>query len=363
MNNSFNHRLQITGNIILYLLPVIAVAGLAIPLAFGKNNLALLGSYLAVPMFFSPVIYLRFKNNKPQAIRVNNIYFLLILIVFILCFMLSLLLLKTFEIRPLIFFVLLSIMSTSLLLEIMLFNLEKKTPVILVQLMALSLLTIWSASLKYYFFIGRTDPIAHLWFIQNLIENHHIDSSIFGNYTSFPLWHILCSNIYIISGVSVPVQKVMHFTNGLIFSFLVLAVYLISLKIFKDKILSLLIPLFICLNPDFIIYGMSSIARSVVSFFEIVIILLLLISKNNIGKRILLLFFTFIAIIYHPVSIPFIFLIFLVIYWLDKFYHTDTKFITKNYLLYILIATLTYWIYNANYILETIVGILSVLIN
>ncbi|MFX4263313.1 hypothetical protein ACOBQJ_14080 [Pelotomaculum propionicicum] len=356
LNNSFNHRLQITGNIMLYLLPAIAVAGLAIPLAFGKNNLALLGSYLAVPMFFSPVIYLKFKNIKSQSISVNNIYFLLILIVFVLCLMVSLFLLKAFEVRPLIFFILLSIMSTSLLLEIMLFNLEKKTPVILIQLMALSLLIIWSANLKYYFFIGRTDPITHLWFIQNLIESHHVTSDIFGNYISFPLWHILCSNIYMISGVSVPVQKVMHFTNGLIFSFLVLAVYLISLKIFKDKVLSLLIPLFICLNPDFIIYGMSSIARSVISFFEIVIILLLLISENNIGKRILLLFFTFIVIIYHPVSIPFIFLIFLIIYGLDKFYHTNTKFITKNYLLYILITTLTYWIYNANYILETIVG-------
>lgn len=351
-----NRRIELTGNIILYLLPVIAVTGLIIPLAFGKNNLALLGSYLAIPMFFSPVVYLKYQEVKSKATNVGNIYFNLLIIVFFLCLMASLFILKKYEVRPLIFFLLLSTMSASLLLEILLFNLDKKTPAILIQLMLLSLLIIWSANLKYYFFIGRTDPITHLWFIQNLIESHHITSDIFGNYTSFPLWHILCSNIYMISGVSVPVQKVMHFTNGLIFSFLVLAVYLISLKIFKDKTISLLIPLFICLNPDFIIYGMSSIARSVVSFFEILIVLLLINRNDNIGKRILLLIFSFIVIIYHPVSIPFIFLIFLIIYGLDKFYYTNTKFITANYLLYIMIATLSYWIFNANYILETIIG-------
>lgn len=356
LNDRLNHRLELTGNIFLYSLPAIAVAGLMIPMFFGKNNLALLGSYLAIPMFFAPIVYLVFKNTGSKVIILDNIYFRLFLVTFFLCLVSSLFLLQAFEVRPLIFFLLLSVMSTSILLEILLFDLEKKTPVILLQIMALSLVIIWSANLKYYFFIGRTDPITHLWFIQNLIESHHVTADIFGNYISFPLWHILCSSIYIISGVSVPAQKVMHFTNGLIFSFLVLAVYLISVKMFKDKVLPLLIPLFICLNPDFIIYGMSSIARSVVSFFEVIIILLLLTSKNSVSKRFLLLFFTFIAIIYHPVSIPFIFLIFLIIFWLDKFYHTETKFIAKNYLLYIIIVTLTYWIYNANYILETIVG-------
>lgn len=355
--DKFNNRFKLTENIIIYSLPIIAVTGLLLPLLFGEFHLSLLGSYLAVPMILAPIIFIKHRYAKAFELNININYFLLLVIIFFLCFAASMVLLKMFYVRPLVYFILTSIMFTSIMLQIALFKEEKVSWMILLQIVIITLMVIWGVNLKYYFFIGRTDPIVHAWYIQSLIEKGHI-TEVFENYQSFPLWHIMCSFLSILFGMDVPVHKVMYFTGGIIYCALVLTVYLISRKIFKDDAIALLISLLICLNIDFITYGMSSIARSVESFFGIILILLLITSKTNYVKRILLLFFTFIVVVYHPVSIPFILLIFITIYIISCIYkvNKEINFINVNYLIYVVSITLTYWMYRANYLLQDVVG-------
>jgi uncharacterized membrane protein len=209
--------------------------------------------------------------------------------------------------------------------------------------MILYLNIIWGVTLKYYYFIGRTDPIAHADKIAILIKYGYITDT-FGAYKPFPLWHILCSSLYDILGVSIPVHKIMFFTNGLVYSFLILMVYLVSLKIFEDKRLALLSPLFVCFSYPIVYYGMSSIARSPESFFEVMLILLL-IDINNSKKIFLAIILTFVIIIYHPASIPFIILILLMVYAFQKIYDIEKKRLTFNYLIIAATITLFYWIY------------------
>lgn len=66
VDNSHN-KFILTEKIILSGLPLLAIVSIIIPLFLGQPNLTLLGIYLAIPMFFSPIVYLLLnfhnKNN------------------------------------------------------------------------------------------------------------------------------------------------------------------------------------------------------------------------------------------------------------------------------------------------------------
>ncbi|NQE52352.1 hypothetical protein C5S29_02065 [ANME-1 cluster archaeon GoMg3.2] len=330
MNNS-DTKFALTRKVILYTLPILAVVGITAPLIFGQSNISLLAIYLAIPMFFAPIIYLKYCRCPYKPINQDKQLFLLLLITYFLCFSISILLLYLFEVRPFAYYALITVMATAILFEILLFNIsEKKTVVILLQIMMLCLNIIWGVSLKYYYFIGRTDALAHAWFIDNLINSGYV-TDIFLMYKPFPLWHILCCFLYEILGISVSAHKIMFFVNGLIFSFMIIMVYLVSLKIFKNKNFALLSSLFVSFFPIFIFYGMYSISRSVVSFLEVMLILLLLDSKD-IKKMLLAITLTFVIVVYHPASIPFIILILLMIKGFQKIYgvEKEKKILTSN---------------------------------
>lgn len=287
----------------------------------------------------------------------QRMFFLFLLALFFFCFSISLILLDVLNVRPIIYYGITTFLATSILLEILLFNSTKNKPaIILLQIMMLALNITWGVSLKYFYFIGRTDPLVHAWFIDNLI-NHGNITDVFGVYKPFPLWHILCCFLYKIFAIPVSAHRIMFFINGIIYSFLIPLVYLISLKLFKNKNLSLLHSLFLCFLPIFIYSGMSSIARDVVSFFEIMLILLLLDNKD-VKKRAFAIFLTFIIIVYHTVSMPFIISIFLLIYGLQRIYQIDKekRFLTFNYILLATTMTLAYWVYCADNLFQMIIN-------
>ena len=248
-------------------------------------------------------------------------------------------------------------MSALILLEILLFNLsEKEVIIILLQIMILTADIIYGVTLNYHFYISRTDPIAHVWLIQNLIDNGHV-TNIFDIYKPFPLWHILCTFMYKILGTPLSIQKTMFFTNGIIYLFIPIITYLISIRIFKEKKIALLSALFISLYPDIIFYGMSSISRSVVSFLEVVFVLLILYSNNQM-KRFIAIILLFSLIIYHTASPPFILFILLSIYILERVYTQgkEKPFSSLSLILLFISMTLFYWMYHAQILFETIIS-------
>ena len=128
------------------------------------------------------------------------------IIIYFLFYGISLVLLKSFDTRPLSYYLLLSLMATIILIEILLFNESvNKTRIILLQIMILLLNVLWGVNLKYYFYIERTDPIVHTWYIKNLIASGYV-TSVFEIYQSFPLWHILCSIVNNIINLSLPIK-------------------------------------------------------------------------------------------------------------------------------------------------------------
>ncbi|WP_094227388.1 hypothetical protein [Methanolobus psychrotolerans] len=351
-----NNRFKITAKLILYALPIMGILGLLIPTIIGQFNLTLLGSYLAIPMIVAPLIYHKYKDNTSDSIELNNRIFILLLSVYFICIFLATIIVYISEVRPILFYLIVTIMSLIILFEILLFNdSNMKTKVILFQSMILMLCILWSVNLNYFYYISRTDPIFHVAAIESLINNAYIEAEIFEIYKPFPLWHVLCTMVYYISALDLPIQKIMFFTNGIIYSFTPVITYLISRKIFSNNKVSLLSALFIVLNPDVIGYGMASISRSVVSFLFLLLILSLL-YKSNLKMVFLSIMLIFPIVMYHTASTPFIFTILLLLLIGQHIYDKNKNIFTYNFLVIFIIFNLLYWMFYAELLFETIIS-------
>ena len=353
-------RFELTKKIILYVLPLFALVGVTIPLIIGQSNLSLLGSYLAVPIFFAPIVYQKYCKNPITYVHSDKKLFLLLLIFYFLCSSISFVLLYMFEVRPIAYYLIISLMATSILFEIILFEIShEKKVIILLQIMLLVLNIIWGVTLKYYYYIGRTDVLVHAWYIDNLIKYSHV-TDVFAVYQPFPLWHILVSFSHIILDINISTQKMMFLLNGIIYSFMIILVYLVSKRIFEDEKISLVSSLFVSLNFEFISSGMYSIPRCIVSFLEVLLILLLLSINKDPKKILLVIILTSIIIVYHTSSIPFILIILLTIHIFQNYYHASKPVLfTFNYLILTIIMSLGYWVFNATKLFEMLIDNLT----
>jgi hypothetical protein len=351
-------RFKVTHDLVLYFLPLLAIIGVTISIALRQYNYTILGTYMAIPMLLAPLIYLARRRNRSVGAESRISILRPLMSIYFLLFSLSVIILNTFEVRPFIYYITITIMSVVLLIEILLSELSNLAVfVILIQIMMLILNIIWGVTLNYYYFIGSTDVIVHLNLIKNIIDHGFIGSA-FGVYQPFPLWHVEISSLYIILNQSyLAPNKIMFFVGGITYAFVIPFSYLVAREIFKNKRLSLLSSLFIAIYPDTLYYGMYSIPRSVDSFLEIILILLI-IKRNDARWTSLLIFLTFITILYHTISIAFILLIFCIIYLLQLIYllDYDERIRMTNYLVYSICLTLGYWIYNAQMLFGQLVS-------
>ena len=343
--------------LLLYSLPILAVVGIAATLALHQYNFSLLGSYLALPMILSSVAYLRCRQDFSDCRTFGRSLFYFLTSLYLINFVASIIILETFSVRPLAYYVLITIMITLILFSILFTEIDRKmTIIILLQIMILVLNLIWGVNLNYYYFIGRTDAISCAWLIENLIKQGWI-TDLFGIYKPFPLWHILVSFFYLVTGIHMPVHKAMFFTNGLIYSFLVPLIYLISLKISKNVKIALLSSLFMVIYSDTIFYGMYSLSRSVVSFLEVLLVLLLL-NRDSPSRAFLYIIVIFSIILFHTASMPFIILIFSIIWLFQRLLRIEIKdlLLTNYCIMLMIVATLSYWIFVANDLFEVIIS-------
>ncbi len=354
--NERDLKFQTTERFLIYLLPFMAFLGLAVPFIFGQRNLILLGSYLALPMFIAPLIYLKIRNSRQTIPHYSEYVRYILICCYLFFFSISILILCTYETRTISYYLAVTLMAVSVLLQILLFNTSKKTTIIiLVQIMILILDVVWGANLKYYFFIGRTDLFGHTWMTSNLLNDGFV-SNEFEIYKAFPLWHILCAIFNKISSIEFPVYKTAFFLNGIIYSLMMVGTYLVLDKIFHNDKISLLGALFASINPDVIFYGMYSIPRSVVSFLE-VILLLLLVARATPKKIILSIVLTFALVVYHPASMPFILVLLLILLLVQKAYSLDNlgHLLSPHYFTFAICLTILYWAFYAERLFRTLI--------
>ena len=349
----------ITQKIFLIMICIFAVAGFVVPILLKQYNLFLLGIYLVIPMLAAPILWLKLKHKANVIFSINSNLKELLMLGFLICCFISILILYFFPVRIIFYYLLIAVMGVMILAQI-LYSEEvssKQSNLILLQIIMLFLNIIWGVTLKYYFFIGRTDGLFHSWALENLIQTGFIDQT-FDNYEAFPLWHILCSFIYQIMNLQVTPAQAMFITNGLIYGCLVIVVYLITLKfLFFNKKTALLSALFMCFNTDVIFYGMYSIPRSIIFLLEGLLIFLLVQKKTYIKSALCMLILVGI-IMYHTASMPFIVLILVLFYILQSFYRvaSSERFVNLNLLLLFFVSAVTYLMYTGTEVFNSIAG-------
>ena len=352
-----NDRYVFTQKTFIILLVIFAIFGSTVPILLKQYNLFYLGIYLVIPMLVAPIIWLRLKPKDNVIFSISsNLNELFMLVFFISC-LISIFILYNFPVRIIPYYILIAVMGVMILVQI-LYSEEinsKQSKLILMQIVLLFLNIIWGVTLKYYFFIGRTDGLFHSWVIENLLQTGHINQ-IFENYEAFPLWHILCSFIYQIMNLPITPAQAMFITNGLIYGCLVIVIYLITLKFFNIKT-ALLSALLLCFNINAVFYGMYSIPRSAVFFLEALLIFLLAQQKTYFNSALKMLIIVGL-IMYHTASMPYIVLILVLFFILQSVYRVagTERLVNLNILLLLCVSAVTYLMYAGTVVFTSISG-------
>jgi hypothetical protein len=291
-----------------------------------------------------------------QGFKLGNNWFKVSLVVYMALYFTSLVLLKTFDVRPTLYYVVIAVLATLILIEILTMDLtDKKAMIIIAEIALVSLNVIWGVTLKYYYYTGFTDIFGHAGLAENLLQTGFV-TDIFGVYKPFPLWHILAVYFYQFSGLLLSMNKIMYILSGVVFFFMLLTIYLLSEKMFGKKI-ALLATLISSFYTPLVSYGMYSIPRSAEAFFFIVLLLLLLDRANKL-KYYLSFFLILTILIYHTASIIYVLLILAIVYVIEKLMSKgdNIPIVTGDLLIVSVAMTFVYWELYASTLIDTLMS-------
>lgn len=296
------------------LFPLVALLGVGVPTLLGMETLAVLGVYIAIPLLFGGLSYFAVRDRPTGGTNptVAGRSFKPLVTEYAACQAIAILLVAVLPVRPLAYYLVIAAAATVVLIQILRTNLTPtRVGVILVQCGALILNVIWGVTFKYEFFFGRTDLFPHTWYAKTLLETGHVTAA-FENYEWFPLWHILAVIERFYFGVNVAPRYLFFLTSGIAYAVLVAGIYLLARKLFDSRRIALVAALLTCLNTWVLLYGMYSIPRSIVAVFSVFAFAAII----GEGKRsfVVFLFLAVGIVAYHPVSAPFILVIFTTVY-------------------------------------------------
>ncbi|MFO7834094.1 MAG: hypothetical protein R6V31_08590 [Halohasta sp.] len=292
-----------------YVAVTAAVCGTVIPLLIGLQTFAIVSLYATVPILVASASY--FVTNGTLAIDQSMAHPLswlgmkLFVALYFVVHATAILLASTATVRPFTYYGLIALAATLILFQILRSSLERShVSLILLQTSLLLLGLVWSVTLKYDYFFGRTDVFPHHAFITELLSTNAVTAA-FEAYQPFPLWHLLIGFQSMVFDAD-PLT-LSYLTTGLLYGLVPIGIYALTRRFLFSKRIALVAALGVCFNPFVILYGMYSIPRSVTSFLTVFCLLVLLIE----GRRAAALYLGLLAgiAVYHTVSLPFVFVV------------------------------------------------------
>jgi len=270
--------------------------------------------------------------------------------------------LTVYEVRPLQFHAGLAVLYALIFLLIWVPRFDAgRVPICLYHTAVAVTLAIFSVTLKYDFFVGNTDLTAHVSMIDSLVDPGA--PALMDLYEPFQLWHAYVAVTHQLFGGYLTTHRTTYLLGGLIFGAGVFASYGLARRVTSNERIALLTALFAISHPFYVFYGMYSIPRSVTSILFLTL-LLTLVGRATTRTRLLGLAFVVAIVLYHPVSIPFVFVILSIVYVVERVVRSrptvaDRPVIVENVTMVTIgLVTLTYWLYSAETLVETIVGTL-----
>lgn len=349
-----------------YLAVITAVIGTTISLWLGLRTFAIVSLYATVPILMASVTY--FVTNQSLEIEQTVTYPLswfgikMATVCYLLLHATAILLASTAVVRPLAYYICVSLAATVVLFQILQSDLERShVAVILFEISALLVSVLWSVSLKGYYFFGRTDVFPHHQYINSLLSSNAVTSA-FEAYEPFALWHIFVGfQTMLFDNVFNPLT-LSFFTTGVLYGLVPIAIYALSRRFLFSQRTSLVAALGSCLNPFVILYGMYAIPRSITSFLVVFCALLLLVD----GARASFLYLGLLVGIaaYHTVSLPFIFVAFGCWYVVERLVSSadsdsTTPMVSTWQLAAIPVVQLSYWLVTDPSLISRLIGLIA----
>ncbi|QCS41947.1 hypothetical protein [Natrinema versiforme] len=337
-------------------LPIVAVIGLAVPLWLGLSNLAVLGLYVAIPMVASPLVVRRVGTDRiarhTQLGSLGAIDWRLLSIVFHVILSALVLLVARTAVRPTVFFLGVGALYTTCFLLAVSSGESASRTIVLYHVAVALLLVIFSVTLNYDFFVGRTDLSTHISMTNFVVETGSTPSQP-ASYEPFVLWHALAGATSQVFGDWVSPHATMYLLSGLTFGAGVPMMYSFARRVYPNERVGLLSCLLLISVPMYIFYGMYSIPRSITSVLFLGL-LLAAVTPPSARTRALTLLFLLGIVVYHPVSIPFVLVILGVLFVAERLLGRRARIVDGFLLASAALVTTTYWLYRAEFLVARI---------
>lgn len=293
-----------------YLAPILAIAGTLLTVVLGLRSLTVISLYATVPILVASAGYFLVTESlditTPATRTLSRTGLELSVALYFGVAGLAVLLVAVTRVRPLAFYGLVAVLAVVILGQILWAGLTPaRVALVLAETSGLLLGVVWSVTLHYHYYFGRTDVFVHHSILESVLGTHRVTAA-FGSYQAFPLWHIFVGFQAMVNEATVGPLKLSFIVTGLLFTTAPPAVYALARRFRFPRRVSLLAALGTCLNPFVILYGMYSIPRSVTSLLVPFCLLLLFLGDRR-GSLLYLAFLVGIAA-YHTVSLPFVLL-------------------------------------------------------
>lgn len=345
-------------------MPLAGIVGVVGPYVLGLRSIAILATYVAVPCLLAPVLYRYTSGVETESLVGSRSLGKLLLSAFFVLQAVSVVVLATYDVRPHGYYALVAAMAVVVLAQILWFSpaRDRAWP-ILAQLVVLHLNLVWGMTLKYHYFIGRTDVFGHVYYLESVLATNGLPNSGGGFYEAFPLWHVLGGMEHLLFGGQVAPRTTFFLVSGLLYAILPVVVYLVADRLFDSTRVALTAGLLTALSSTAMHNGMYAIPRSAAAFLS-VFLLLTWVRGDERSVYMFALFAVAIAA-YHTVSLPFAFVILAIDYVFRRHLvpalsrgvvpqPSGASFVLLGV---VGLVQAGYWLFFADYLLEHIVSL------
>ncbi|WP_241431754.1 hypothetical protein [Natronorubrum bangense] len=209
------------------------------------------------------------------------------------------------------------------------------------------LVSIFSVTLNYNYFIGREDLPPHHAMIQSIYETGTMPEAA-EIYEQFALWHVYVGSTSSLSGQWLDSYTALMLLSGSIFAAGVPMVYALAMRLVSNERVALLSCLVLIAIPEYVFYGMYSISRSVTSVL-FVALLVTLVASASPRMRLLRILFIGGIVVYHPVTIPFLAVLLGILYGAERMC-SGRPYVVDTFTVSIIgVVTAVYWFYRAEF--------------
>jgi hypothetical protein len=350
--NLKNFRLFVVKNLDMLIAILTILVGIVIVAA--SEYFHLNRSYLGFVAIIAAVIYIFLKKIEDKNLNLkplkNQHLTYLTFMGFSIFYITSIIILQlTLYNRPLIYFILIAISSTIVLIQILNFK-ENKLLDILV-LAEIFLLAINLHASVFFEFAGiyGFDPNFHYYLTENIVSYGHLPPNV--DYSSFPGIHIFTGFVYILTGLSL---KISLFLLSIVEVLSSIFVYLIGRKLFNYRI-ALLATLVLNLTNYDILWGYWITPLTFAIALCSIILYLLFKMENNKNKMVLtslMIIVMLVLVLTDTVSTFILFIILLSILaanWVytrlykEKTLHSKGLIVSMGLIIFFSVLSVSYW--------------------